>query len=151
MSRKGHPPPRNVAEQGPYIGALLRLAWQRIRKRIYSGVQSEGYSDLNAGHIAFFRYEGLNDRRPTELAERMQITKQSVNEVVRHLERRGYAERRLDPSDKRARLIRLTARGRKLEAIVRKYARVAERELARELGQRRFQEFRATLRKIKTL
>jgi DNA-binding MarR family transcriptional regulator len=151
MSRKVGPLPRDIAEEGPYVGALLRLAWQRIRERIHLGVQSEGYSDLGAAHIGLFRYEGLDGRRPTDLAQRMQITKQSVHDLLRHLERRGYAERRPDPDDKRSRLIYLTPRGRRLEAVARKYARLAERELEDELGQKRFQEFCTTLRKIKRL
>jgi DNA-binding MarR family transcriptional regulator len=151
MSRKERSLPRDVADQGPYIGALLRLAWQRIRERIYSGVLSEGYRDLSAAHIGLFRYEGLDGQRPTELAQRMQITKQSVHDLLRHLERCGYAERRADHDDKRSRLIWLTARGRKLEVIARKYARLAERELANELGKKRFQEFRTTLLKINRL
>jgi len=151
MSRKERPLSGDVAEQGPYVGALLRLAWQRIRERIYLGVKSEGYSDLGAAHIALFRYEGLDGRRATELAQRMQITKQSVHDLLGHLERRGYAERRPDPDDKRSRLIYLTSRGRRLEAVARKYARLAERELGNEVGQKRFQEFRTTLRKINRL
>jgi DNA-binding MarR family transcriptional regulator len=151
MSTKVRPIPRDVAEEGPYVGALLRLAWQRIRERIYLGVQSEGYSDLGAAHIGLFRYEGLDGRRSTELAQNMQITKQSVHDLLRHLERRGYIERRPDPDDKRSRLIFLTPRGRKLEAVTRRHARLAERELGNELGQKRFQEFRTTLRKINRL
>jgi DNA-binding MarR family transcriptional regulator len=151
MSRKERPRSRDLAEQGPYVGALLRLAWQRIRERIYLGIQSEGYKDLSAAHIGLFRYEGLDGLRPTELAQRMQITKQSVHDLLRHLERRGYVERQVDPDDKRSRLIYLTARGRRLEAIARKYARLAEQELANKLGKRRFQEFLVTLRKINRL
>ncbi|MBV9613613.1 MAG: MarR family transcriptional regulator [Acidobacteriaceae bacterium] len=151
MSRKERPIRRNDTEQGPYVGALLRLAWQRIRERIYLGVRNEGYSELGAAHIGLFRYEGFDGLRLTELAGRMQITKQSVHDLLRHLERHGYAERRPNPMDKRSRLIYLTARGRRLEVAARKYARLAERELENELGQKRFQQFRATLRKINRL
>src|SRR6516164_724020 len=126
MSRKPRSRSKDDAEHGPYVGALLRLAWQRIRERIFLGVQSEGYSDLSAAHIGVFRFEGLDGQTLTELAQRMQITKQSVHDLLRHLERRGYAERRTAPKDKRSRLIYLTARGRRLEVIVRKYARLAE-------------------------
>jgi DNA-binding MarR family transcriptional regulator len=151
MSRRKHAQPGNVREEDPRIGALLRLAWQRIRERIYSGVRSDGYDDLNRAHVALFRYEGLDGRRPTQLAEYMQITKQSVNDLIRHLERCGYAESRPDANDKRARLLCLTARGRRLEAAVRKYARAAEHELENELGAVRFHEFLTTLRKINGL
>ena len=151
MSRTNHSLPDNRAADNPRIGALLRFAWQRIRERIYTGVRNDGYDDLNQAHVSLFRYEGLDGRRPTQLAEFMQITKQSVNDLLRHFERCGYAECRPDPKDKRARLVCLTARGRRLEAAVRKYARAAERELANELGQERFREFHRTLRKISGL
>lgn len=129
----------------PRIGALLRLAWQQVRERIDEGVRAGGCDDLHRAHLALFRYEGLDGRRPTQLAEEMQITKQSINDLLRHLEARGYVELRPDPTDRRARLICLTARGRQLEAKVRIQARGAERELARALGQRCFREFRETL------
>ncbi len=49
--------------------------------------------------------------RLTELAERAGMTKQGVGEAVTDLEGLGYAERVADPSDGRAKIIRLTARG----------------------------------------
>src|SRR5215472_2926705 len=80
MSRTKCPLSSDATDHGPRIGALLRLAWQSIRERIYSGVRSDGYGDLNPAHVALFRYEGLDGQRPTQLAESIQITKQSVNE-----------------------------------------------------------------------
>lgn len=132
----------------PRMGALLRLAWQRVRERIYSGVRDDGYADLNPAHVALFRYEGIDGQRPTQMAEAMQITKQSVNDLLRHLEQRGYVECRPDPDDKRARLVHLTSRGRRLDAAVRKHARAAERELAEELGEKSFRDFYGMLLKI---
>ena len=43
------------------------------------------------------------------LAERAAITKQSMAELVAHLERHGYVERVPDPTDRRAKLVRSTA------------------------------------------
>lgn len=137
-----------VAEDGPHIGALLRMAWQRVRARIYTGVLHDGYTDLNPAHIALFRFETIDGRRPTQVAESMQITKQSVNDLIRDLERHGYARYRRDPSDHRARLIHLTARGRRLEAAARKYAIAAESELEQELGPERFRDLHAMLLNI---
>ena len=45
----------------------------------------------------------------SELARRAQITKQSMSELVAHLERHGYVERVPDPDDRRAKLVRATA------------------------------------------
>ena len=130
------------------IGSLLRLAWQHVRARIDEGVLAGGYEDLSRAHLAMFRYEGLEGRRPTHLAEQMHITKQSINDLLRHLEARGYLELTPDPRDSRARLISLTPRGRELERVVRSGALAAERELARFLGSRRFNQLRDTLLEI---
>jgi DNA-binding MarR family transcriptional regulator len=140
--------PADTEQKPPRIGALLRLAWQQIRERIDKGVRNKGYEDLNRAHLAMFRYEGLDGLRPTQIAEQMQITKQSVNELLRHLEGQGYIRLRPDPADSRARLIRLTPLGRKLENTIRDHAGEAERELIRILGGPRFHQFQDTLVKI---
>jgi DNA-binding MarR family transcriptional regulator len=132
----------------PRVGALLRFAWEKVRERIYTGVRQDGFDDLNPAHLALFRYEGLEGKRPSQLTEQMQITKQSIHDLLRHLETCGYIEFRTDPNDKRARLINLTARGRKLGAAVQKYADAAELELEAKLGSKRFREFLAILQII---
>lgn len=78
----------------------------------------------------------------------MQVTKQSINDLLRHLERCGYLLCRPDPEDGRARLLRLTARGRQLDAAVRAHAAASEHELAQELGENSFREFYHLLQKI---
>jgi DNA-binding MarR family transcriptional regulator len=131
---------------GLFIGALLRLAGQRVRERIYAGVVTGGFSDLKPAHLfSILRTEGLEGLRPTEIAEQMQITKQSVKDLLQDLERLGYLERRPDPADGRARLIHLTARGRKLERVVLHEAQVVEGEFVDALGDRGLGEFRAIL------
>lgn len=127
---------------------MLRHAWQEVRLRIYHGVQAEGYDDLTAAHIALFRYESIDGRRPTQVAEQMQVTKQSVNDLLRHLERGLYIELRPDPADGRARQIRLTERGKRLDTVVRREARRAEREIRKRVGSERFDIFRETLLEI---
>jgi DNA-binding MarR family transcriptional regulator len=130
---------------GPWVGSLLRHAWQRVRDRIYHGVVGAGYRDLTRAHVGLFRFESLEGWRPSELADHMSITKQSVNDLLRDLERLGYLMLRADPEDGRARLVRLTARGRRLDAIVRAEAKAAERELADALGASRFNGLRRCL------
>ncbi len=97
---------------------MLRVGWQFVWEQIFSGVLAAGYDDLNPAHISAFRYPTLDRQRPTELADQLQITKQSVNDLLGHLEQRGYLTREPDPTDGRARVIRLTAKGRRLEKTV---------------------------------
>jgi DNA-binding MarR family transcriptional regulator len=70
------------------------------------------------------------------------MTKQSMAQLVAHLEQHGYVERVPDPADGRAKLVRATARGREVYAIVRELiaeldARLDERMGAAKVGQLR--------------
>jgi DNA-binding MarR family transcriptional regulator len=66
------------------------------------------------------------------------MTKQSMGELVDDLEKRGYVERRPDPTDRRARLVALTDRGRaQARAGLRMIGRL-ERESRERLGEARY-------------
>jgi DNA-binding MarR family transcriptional regulator len=128
-----------------HVGAMLRMVSQWVRDEVYEGVVDAGYEDLNPSHIWAFRYPGTDGMRPSELAAELQITRQSVNGLMGDLERRGYVIREPDPTDGRARVIRLTAKGRGLEETAYEQARRAERRIAEMLGPRRFGQLCAVL------
>ncbi len=60
----------------------------------------------------------LGPVRPGVLAEHLRIAPRSVTDVVDALEQRGLVERRPDPGDRRATVLRLTAAGRKVRAAI---------------------------------
>jgi len=86
--------------------------------------------------------------RPTEVAARAQMTKQAANRLIRHLERRGYLTLEPDPSDQRARIVRLTDRGWALIAAIRRIVEQVEVEWSRRLGPGRFRALRAALKEL---
>lgn len=143
MSRDSFDHP--AGEPRPYVGAVLRVVWQWVRDQLYAGVVAAGYDDLNAAHVALWRYPGLDGLRPSDLADRSGITKQSVNDLLGHLETHGYIRRVPDPADRRARVIRLTTRGRQLERTIYAEAGAAERRIAEILGPRRFAQLHSSL------
>tara|TARA_R110000823_G_scaffold315482_2_gene447822 strand:+ start:789 stop:1202 length:414 start_codon:yes stop_codon:yes gene_type:complete len=130
------------------MGAMLRVIWQWVREQIFNGVVAAGYDDLNPAHVGLFRYPTLDGLRPTELADQRQITKQSINDLLRHLEQSGYLLRKIDPADGRARIIRLTAQGRRLERIINSQAQAAEQRIAEMLGNSRFTVLRNGLEEL---
>ena len=76
------------------------------------------------------------------------MTKQSMGELVAHLEAHGYVERVPDPSDGRAKLVRPTASGQAtyplaVEAIAEVEARWAER-----IGEPKLRRLRALLEEL---
>jgi DNA-binding MarR family transcriptional regulator len=132
-------------ERSPYVGAMLRVVWQWVRDQLYAGVVAAGYDDLNAAHVGLWRYPGLDGLRPSQLADRVGITKQSVNDLLGHLERHGYLVRVPDSADGRARVIRLSSRGRQLEQTIYAEAGEAELRIAEILGSQRFAHLHSSL------
>lgn len=135
-------------DRGRYLGALLRLAWQWVREEIFLGVAAAGYDDVNRAHVGLFRYPTLDGLRPTTLADELQITKQSVNDLVGHLEQRGYLTREPDPSDGRARVVRLTPKGRRLERTINAQAQATEQRITGMLGPRSFRQVHQALEEL---
>jgi DNA-binding MarR family transcriptional regulator len=128
-----------------YVGAMLRVVWQWVRDQMYAGVVAAGYDDLNAAHVGLWRYPGLDGLRPSQLADRAGITKQSVNDLLGHLEGHGYLGRVPDSADGRARVIRLTSKGRRLERTIYAEAGAAQLKIAEILGARRLDQLHSSL------
>lgn len=87
-----------------------RLMVEELSRRL----EADGYDGVNPAYHAFFENVDPDGTRLTELAARADMTHQSMSELIAALERRGWAERRPDPSDGRARLVCLTTEGREL-------------------------------------
>jgi DNA-binding MarR family transcriptional regulator len=92
--------------------ALLRRTSQQMVAELVERLHAAGYPDHTAGHHPIFENIDPKGTRLTELGARTGLTHQSVGELVDALESRGYVERVPDPSDRRARLVRLTPKGR---------------------------------------
>jgi DNA-binding MarR family transcriptional regulator len=130
---------------------MLRDVWQWVRDQMYAGVVAAGYDDLNAAHVGLWRYPGLSGLRPSQLADHVGITKQSVNDLLGHLEAHGYLQRVPDSADGRARVIRLTSKGQRLQETIYAEAGAAQLRIAEILGPRRFAELRGSLERLTEL
>lgn len=133
------------------IGALLRIPFQMTVERVHQRLIEAGYTDLRPTHFALLqqlRPEGLH---VSELAHLAQMTRQSMGALVDYVEQCGYVERVVDPSDGRAWLIRLTARGYEVERIARLALAELETEWARALGEERFATLYGSLRDLVAL
>src|SRR3712207_4407044 len=93
------------------IPDLLDRVYQRLNLAIIRGLADAGYGGIRPAHAAVFETIGQAGRS-SAMAELAGMTKQSMGELVAHLERHGYVERVRDPDDARAYIIRLTALGR---------------------------------------
>ena len=103
---------------------------------------------MRAPHGNVLQFLDAEGTSVSELARRAQITKQSMAELVAHLERHGYVERVPDPADRRARLVRATARGAEVYAIAREVVAELEQRLVARLGPERFAQLRDLLEEV---
>ena len=86
--------------------------------------------------------------RLRDIANRAGITPQSVGALVDELEELSYVERRVDPQDRRAKRIYLTAKGRENARRSWEVLRALEQELSERLGARRLAQLRKVLLEI---
>lgn len=129
----------------PLIGALLRVPWEAVRTRMLTRLRESGFDDFEPAHFTVFRYPSPDGARPSELAARLGISKQSLSYLLRELERLGYLERRPDPADLRAKRVVVTRRGKAAIAVIRSAVAELEREWAEQLGARRYAQLRSLL------
>jgi len=132
----------------PLIGALLRIPWEAVRRRMIERLHERGFDDLEMPHLNLFLFPGPQGSKPSELAARMRASKQSVNHLLGQLERLGYLERLDDPDDLRSRRIHLTPRGRSAGLTMREAVNEVEREWERRLGAKRMALLRELLREL---
>ena len=126
---------RSVTPPRPIAGLLNEVKVAAVRK-LFERLRQEGFEHVREGHGCVFGFIDIeNGSRLTEMAERAGLTKQAVGEAATELERLGYAERVPDPTDKRAKIIKLTPSG--LDACLsgRRIFTEIEREWAEQFGE----------------
>jgi DNA-binding MarR family transcriptional regulator len=129
----------------PLIGALLRTPWESVQQHMLDRLHATGFDDFDAAYLPVFHYPGPQGTRPSELANRLRISKQALNYLLGGLERLGYLERRPDPDDLRSKRIALTSRGIGAVTVIREAVADIETTWARQLGPARFAVLRELL------
>jgi DNA-binding MarR family transcriptional regulator len=132
----------------PLMIRLLSVAFDDFCEDVERRLAQTPYSDIRIAHGCVFGNIDPEGTRLTELAERARMTKQSVGEVTSDLEQRGYVERVPDPSDGRAKIIRLTERGRAAQALGVGLIDEVEQEWAERFGSERVAALREALEAV---
>jgi DNA-binding MarR family transcriptional regulator len=133
------------------FGVLLFIPYRHMENRILQAIRDAGFDDVTLAQARVLQRIAPSGSRLTDLAEQAQMTKQSAAGLVDELERMRYVRRVPDPSDRRARLIKIDKRGRQAA----KAAQVAHDEMEAEwrsrLGARRFTQLRETLEDLREI
>ncbi|WP_433579025.1 MarR family winged helix-turn-helix transcriptional regulator [Nocardia brasiliensis] len=135
----------STADANATLLKLLSQATTAYERALNRELRARLDDRLRPAHYVVFRHLDPAGSRITTLAEAAGMTQQSMGELVIHLERCGLVERRVDPADRRARLVVLTAAGETALGIAAQQIRRIERTLADRLDARRSAELRRAL------
>ena len=130
---------------------VIRRLHHAIRAEIVEQVHARGYQDITPSHIYVFQTPGPDGMRPTELARRTLTTKQSMNHLLAGLEAGGYLDRVEGNGDGRARVLRLTDKGRELTTAIQQIAADIEHRWVATHGPAAIQHLTATLEELDAL
>jgi DNA-binding MarR family transcriptional regulator len=141
--------PRTTARDAPEnLAILLREPLRAMNEELIARLADRGHGEVRLPHGNVLQYLDDDGTRVSVLAERAGLTKQAMAQLVEHLEAHGYVERVPDPRDRRAKLVRATARGREVYAIVRAFIADLDARLDHELGAAKVRRLRALLEEL---
>lgn len=133
------------------LGVLLFIAHRSLEERAYDAVVGAGATDVTVAQARLVGQLAPEGSRLTELAARARVTKQTAGHLVDQLERAGYVERTADPSDGRARLVRMTAKAEALVPVARTAVAGALDEWCDHIGDARMEQLREALTMIREI
>jgi DNA-binding MarR family transcriptional regulator len=128
----------------PLIGAASRSMIAAMMARLLAR-GFDGMTPAFAGLIPLLDTDGS---RSSALAQRSGVTKQAMSQLLHELEARDYVEQVPDPTDTRAKIVRLTKRG----VALRQACFVARKEIqalaAETLGKTRLAQLQQDLTRL---
>jgi len=132
-------------ERPANLAVLLRETFVALNDLVLGRLAERGHDDIRPAHAAVFQYLDDTGTTVSLLAQRAQMTKQAMAELVHHLERHDYVRRVPDPSDRRAKLVQPTERGNEVIAIAQALAPEIETRITELLGPARMTALRDDL------
>ena len=90
-------PRTSAREQPENLAILLREPFRAGTELLHERLAERGHAAVRPPHGAVLQYLDDDGTQVSELARRAHVTKQSMAELVAHLERHGYVERVPDP------------------------------------------------------
>ncbi|HTN40054.1 MAG TPA: MarR family transcriptional regulator [Asticcacaulis sp.] len=137
-----------ISEARITLGALLRKPYEALQTQVYAGLAARGFADIRPAHSSVFRYIKPEGSRVSDLAERAEITKQSLAYVAGNLADLGYVSIEPDATDARAKLVILTERGRRVSEALVELSAGLEAQCATRMGAEKLGQLRAILAEL---
>jgi DNA-binding MarR family transcriptional regulator len=141
-------PSTSARERPEGLAILLREPFRTMSEQLIERLAERGHREIRYVHGTVFQYLDDAGTRISVLARRAGVTRQSMTQLVEHLERHGYVERVPDPADGRAQLVRATPRGSAVFTVVREFVAEVDARLEARLGPAKVQRLRTLLEEL---
>ena len=144
--------PAFEARKRESVAQLLFKCARLVNERAISKVNELPQAiRLRTAHTNLFPHLDFEGVRITELARRLDISKQAISQTIAELEMMDVVETIPDPSDGRARLARFTDKGK--QAILQGLGvlRGIESEMERSIGKAKFDALHDALLALETM
>lgn len=140
---------RDGRDDGRLIGELLRNPNAARIRWAERGFAAAGFPEIRPPHFPIFEYiDRERGSRLTYLARHANVTIQAMKELVDYLERHGFVERVPDPTDGRAKLVRLTDRGEEVYAAAARFIPELEALWAGYIGEPQMRQLKQLLAEL---
>ncbi|HAT87140.1 MAG TPA: MarR family transcriptional regulator [Rhizobiales bacterium] len=112
------------------------IARYQIRQVVWliEGLAARGFVDLTPAHVAFVSVLDCADNFASEVARRLNLSRQAVHKTVRELSALGYIETVENKAKRNSRIIQITEHGEELIAQARQMYAELDREMQAKLG-----------------
>lgn len=131
------------------FGNLFRDTTLAMQQLVAEELERKGYGDLRPALLVVGQHVSAEGTRITEIAARAWLAKATVVHAVDALERLGYVTREPDPSDRRAKLVRPTARAHAAERAAREVIADIRADWATRIGEQEMADLEAGLRRLR--
>ena len=130
---------------------MLFVANRALEQRAFEAVVAAGITDITLAQARVAARIAPGGTRVSDLALQARVTKQSAAFLVEQLEAAGYVERVPDPTDRRARLVRLTRRAQRVAQAADAEVERVFAEWADHVGEERLRQVYETLRDLRQI
>lgn len=129
------------------LAQMLMRAFLWVDEGLQNRLQSRGWPHLSRAQSLVFVNIGEGVLRPSDIAQKMGVTRQAVHQTINELVQSGFVSLENDPNDKRAKIVSFTEVGFNLASDALKSLREVEAELAARLGEQLVAQLREALLK----
>ena len=126
------------------LGYLALFLGLRVNELVTERARAAGFTRIRQSHGYVIQHLIEAERSITELARRMEVTQQAASKAVAELVELGALEVSEAP-DRRARRVRLSARGWKMVRLGRRARQILDRRLRAAAGAKNYETARAAL------